>query len=121
MRWVLLVLWAVVAGAQPNGCESGKCHVGVEQMHASPAVHLACTDCHGGRADTTEKAEAHVQPQLRDFWPPSGNAVRSYTALNRESPEFIRFMNPGDLRVANETCGAKGCHLSIVQKVRASL
>jgi hypothetical protein len=41
--------------------------------------------------------------------------------LNRESPEFIRFMNPGDLRVANETCGNKGCHLSIVQKVRTSM
>jgi hypothetical protein len=30
-------------------------------------------------------------------------------------------MNPGDLRVANETCGAKACHLSIVQKVRTSM
>src|SRR5207249_1116214 len=58
---------------------------------------------------------------LRSVWPPSANAVRSYTALNQESAEFIRFMNPGDLRVANETCGSKGCHLTIVNRVRTSM
>ena len=35
----------------------------------------------------------------------------SYTLLNRESPEFVRFVNPGDYRVARESCGA--CHLPI--------
>ena len=33
---------------------------------------------------------------------------RTYTRLLDESPEFIRFVNPGDLRVAKETCGT--CH-----------
>ena len=41
---------------------------------------------------------------------PSGNPVRSYTLLNHESPEFIRFVNPGDLRVAHISCGTAGCH-----------
>ena len=38
-----------------EGCQSAKCHVGIEPMHASSAVHLGCTDCHGGNATSTEK------------------------------------------------------------------
>jgi hypothetical protein len=30
--------------------------------------------------------------------------------LNRESWEFVRFVNPGDLRVAATTCGSASCH-----------
>ena len=30
--------------------------------------------------------------------------------LARESWEFVRFVNPGDLRVAAKTCGSRGCH-----------
>ena len=37
--------------------------------------------------------------------PVPANPVRSYTLLNHESPEFIRFVNPGDLRVAHISCG----------------
>jgi hypothetical protein len=47
------------------------------------------------------------------------HARRTYTLLNRESPEFVRFMNPGDLRVAREACGA--CHLAIIQASERSL
>jgi len=47
----LLLLCTLPAFSQ---CDSAKCHVGIEPMHASPAVHLTCTDCHGGRADTTD-------------------------------------------------------------------
>jgi len=39
------------ARAKSEGCQSAKCHVGIEAMHVSPAVRLGCTDCHGGRAD----------------------------------------------------------------------
>jgi len=38
---------------------------------------------------------------LENAWPSSGNPVRSYTLLNYESPEFVRFVNPGDLRIAH--------------------
>jgi hypothetical protein len=118
MRAALFFLMAGAAWAQ---CDSAKCHVGIEPMHISPAVRLACTDCHGGRADTTEKLAAHVPPRHPEAWPSSANPVRSYTLLNRESPEFVRFINPGDLRVAAESCGAKGCHGAIVAKVKTSL
>ena len=39
--------------------------------------------------------------------------------LNHESPEFIQFVNPGDLRVAEKTCGL--CHADIVHNVGHSM
>ena len=39
--------------------------------------------------------------------------------LNHESPEFIRFMNPGDLRVAQQACGL--CHDEIIRNVDHSM
>ncbi len=103
------------------GCLSSGCHTGIEPMHVSPAVRLGCTDCHGGRADTTDKKTAHVAPRNSRLWPPIGKPVRSHALLNQESPEFVRFLNPGDLRAADQTCGTSGCHTAIVFKVRQSL
>ena len=51
----------------------------------------------------------------------SANPVRSYTLLNHESPEFIRFVNPGDLRVAHLSCGTTSCHADEVLQVRKSM
>ncbi|HEX6159006.1 MAG TPA: hypothetical protein VF111_02500, partial [Thermoanaerobaculia bacterium] len=93
------------ADAKSRGCLT--CHDGIEPMHSSPAVKLGCTDCHGGDANATTKQAAHVQPRL-DIWKSSANPPRTYTKLLDESPEFVRFLNPGDNRVARETCG--GCH-----------
>jgi hypothetical protein len=107
--------------AKSEGCLSAKCHVGIEPMHASPGVLLGCTDCHGGRADTVRKDEAHVAPRYPREWLTSGNPQRSYTLLNRESPEYVRFRNPGDLRAAPQTCGTGGCHAEIVYKVEHSM
>ena len=94
------------ATEKSRGCLT--CHAGIEPMHASPAVKLGCTDCHGGDATATTKEQAHVQPRNPDLWKTSANPPRTYTALLQESPEFVRFLNPGDLRVARETCGT--CH-----------
>jgi hypothetical protein len=125
------------------GCIS--CHTGTDQhtMHANPAVVLGCTDCHGGdvsvlkpkdavykSAATKDQADnqylaamnrAHVNPTFPKAWnyPSSANPESSYTLLNRENKEFVRFINPGDLRVAREACGA--CHLETVQAVERSL
>src|SRR5258706_132011 len=123
------------AEAKSAGCTS--CHVATDRhtMHQNPGVVLGCADCHGGdarvRVSVDLKREdaayrealqrAHVLP--RDprawSWPSSANPERSYTLLNRESPEFVRFVNPGDLRAAREACGA--CHLAIVQASERSL
>ena len=78
-------------------------------MHASPNVKITCVECHGGNASVTTKEQAHVQPRDPATWRTSANPKRTYTKLLDESAEFIRFINPGDLRVAKETCGR--CHM----------
>jgi hypothetical protein len=116
----LLVLLAAAGGAWAQ-CDSAKCHAGIEPMHVSPVVRLTCTDCHGGHSDTTDKLAAHVLPKNRAIWNTAANPPRTYAALNRESAEYVRFINPGDLRVADQNCGNRGCHGPIVAKVRTSL
>jgi hypothetical protein len=54
------------------------------------------------------KAASHVQPLNKEFWKTSANPANSTVLLNHESPEFIQFVNPGDLRVAEKACGL--CH-----------
>ena len=115
------------AQAKTQGCVS--CHSETDRptMHLSAAIVLGCTDCHGGNAevrrpiDTVEgdtdyenaKGEAHVPARYPDAWQHSpANPPRSYTLLNRESPAYVRFVNPGDLRVARQSCGA--CHARII-------
>ncbi|BET25694.1 hypothetical protein RGQ30_11950 [Limnobacter thiooxidans] len=65
--------------------------------------------------------KAHIAPQNEKFWnyPSSANPKRSYAKLNKEHPAYIRFINPGDLRVAREACGS--CHLPIIQAQERSL
>jgi hypothetical protein len=107
------------ANAKSVGCL--ECHHGVEPMHkAEQNVVLGCTDCHGGNPARHLKLEqAHVLPRNPGFWKTSANPPNSNAWLNHESPEFIRFMNPGDLRVAKETCGL--CHGEIVRNVDHSM
>ncbi len=121
--------------AKSMGCVS--CHTASDHttMHVNTGVILGCTDCHGGDAkvvvpqgatakDAGYRAvidSAHVLPRFPKAWnfPSSANPERSYTLLNREAPEFVRFVNPGDYRVARESCGA--CHLGIIQATERSL
>ena len=121
--------------AKSSGCIS--CHTDSDQktMHDVPSVVLGCTDCHGGdpniqasvgMAEQTPeykslRDQAHVQPKYPDTWhyPSSANPKRSYTLLNKESPEYIRFVNPSDYRVARDSCGA--CHLEQIVQAERSL
>ncbi len=107
------------ADIKSKGCVS--CHQGSEKMHASKSVKLGCTDCHGGDPTTRVERLAHVQPRFPEEWKTSANPEQSYTLLNKESPEFIQFMNPSDLRVAPKTCGTANCHEEIVMKVSKSM
>jgi hypothetical protein len=118
-----------------NGCLS--CHTATESttMHPNAAVALGCTDCHGGNANVarvantsstepgyaTTRDRAHVIPRYPREWgfPSSANPQRSYTLLNRENPDYIRFVNPADYRVATESCGA--CHQQIIASAVRSL
>jgi hypothetical protein len=89
-------------------------------MHQAPHVVLGCTDCHGGNpARGLTKGRAHIQPRHPEFWKTSANPPNSNVWLNQESPEFIRFINPGDLRVAKQSCGT--CHDDIINRVDHSM
>ncbi|MCI0681458.1 MAG: hypothetical protein L0Y71_05075 [Gemmataceae bacterium] len=98
-----------------------QCHEGAHDPHYKETLNLGCCDCHGGDPTTTVKEYAHVAPRFRDAWKNSGNPVRSYTLLNHEAPEFIRFVNPGDLRVAHISCGTAGCHGAEVMQNKMSM
>jgi hypothetical protein len=117
------------------GCVS--CHTDSDAatMHATPAVRLGCIDCHGGNATVTgnpglgfthpdfvaARKRAHVLPKYPESWhyPSSANPKRSYALLNKEAPEYVRFVNPSDYRVAREACGA--CHLPVIEAAERSL
>lgn len=123
------------ADAKSAGCLS--CHTTTDNktMHGNPGVQLGCTDCHGGDSSVTlgantakdsrvykdDRDRAHVLPRYPKSWhyPSSANPKRSYTLLNRESSEFVRFVNPSDYRVADKACGA--CHQDIIEASRRSL
>ncbi len=121
--------------AKSAGCKSCHLQSDAQSMHGNPAVRLGCADCHGGNAAVTLAAgipraavqyarameQAHVLPRFPAEWqqPSSANPERSYTLLNRESPEFVRFINPSDFRVARESCGA--CHMDIIEASMRSL
>jgi hypothetical protein len=119
-----------------EGCLS--CHTGIDStnMHGRNVWKIGCADCHGGNpavawtggaaqrpysaAYTKVMQSAHVQPAFPEEWSGSRNPERSYALLNRERLEFVRFINPGDLRVAPQTCGVVGCHPDITARVMTS-
>lgn len=126
------------AKLKSEGCIS--CHTASDRhtMHANPGVVIGCTDCHGGNSSVSRVAsgagsdakhpayrqamdQAHVRPRDEKFWkyPSSANPEQSFAKINKEHPAFVRFINPGDLRVARDACGS--CHLPIVQAQERSL
>jgi hypothetical protein len=118
-----------------RGCVS--CHTKTDSlnMHQDTSVKAACTDCHGGRGDVvvtagaqpgsgpyeTAKKQAHVQPRVPELWKSTANPVRANAEMNRESLDYIRFVNPGDLRAAPRSCGQNGCHTAEVVQVSRSM
>jgi hypothetical protein len=119
------------ADAKSAGCVS--CHTTTDQrsMHAAESVRLGCTDCHGGNVAAKAagspasseyqdaKHRAHVRPKNAAVWKSSANPERSYTALLEEDLDFVRFVNPGDLRAAPTACGP--CHREEVRNVSRSM
>ncbi len=93
---------------------SGGTRVGIEDAH--PAVSLSCTDCHGGDPGASTRADAHVSPGSGDSY------LRDMSSDELDSvvPAYLRFVNPGDLRIADQTCGTFGCHPEHVENVKLS-
>jgi hypothetical protein len=123
------------ADRKSSGCIS--CHGTADEptMHATKSVLLGCTDCHGGDAASavapgtaanspqyaSAKEKAHVRPRDSSLKNRSDLPERLYTRWLRESAEYVKFINPGDLRVAPETCGSTGCHATEVRAVSTSM
>jgi hypothetical protein len=123
------------ADRKSAGCIT--CHVGVDEptMHPTRTVRLGCTDCHGGDAAASLSAgtpknsadyaqvekTAHPQPNDLEFARGLANVPRPYTKWLHENYDYVRFANPGDLRVAAQTCGTAGCHASEVRNVSTSM
>jgi hypothetical protein len=121
--------------SKSEGCTS--CHVASDAptMHVSTAVRLGCSDCHGGDATVmgnpqlarddpayvAARDKAHVLPRYPESWhyPSSANPKLSYALLNREAPDFVRFVNPSDYRIAREACGA--CHMPVIEAAERSI
>lgn len=125
------------AGPEEESAGCVSCHTPTDEptMHPTKTVHLACTDCHGGDSSIAirpgtapnsaeyraAKEKAHVHPRDAAFKDRGNLPERSYTLWLKESAEYIKFVNPGDLRVAPETCGARGCHAAEVRAVSTSM
>src|SRR6266436_2824686 len=123
------------ADGKSSGCIS--CHTSTDEptMHPTKTVHLGCTDCHGGNSSVSvasstapnspeynsAKEKAHVQPRDPAFKNRSALPGRTYTKWLAESAEYVKFVNPGDLRVAPETCGASSCHAAETRAVSTSM
>ncbi len=100
---------------------------------AHPWEPLTCVECHGGEPricdgtlggtdeDPTcdgewvyDKDRAHVLPG------DGPEFLRNLTAaeLDAVDPDYLRFINPGDMRVLESTCGR--CHMDVTFRVRNS-
>lgn len=131
IRLAIAVLAVMAAGcpgddSPAQSCESGSCHglagtsSGIELAHAEPA--LTCTDCHGGDASARNKDDAHVAPAPQFVAERNGYVKNlSVQELDDVDPDYMRFVNPGDYRVAAVGCGASSpaanggnCHQSQV-------
>lgn len=141
-RLLLLLCWLSVACSQTEVVHRSNCEVchlprdendqihGIEEAH--PGVELSCTDCHGGNAwvcDGTlggsdaapscdgewvyDKAQAHVDPDGTAYL--KNLSSEELDAIYANNPDYLRFINPGDLRVQAVTCGK--CHAEAANSV----
>ena len=111
--------------SQGEACLS--CHEGIEKAH--PVVE-SCTDCHGGDGTALKKENAHVPipDNWKSLYDSSGLAKPAPDGFIKNMPpdmldelpvEYVRFINPGDLRAAPQACGE--CHEDIVNNTETSV
>ncbi len=106
----------VVAWASDGSCVG--CHDGCRDPHPGNR-QATCVHCHGGDPTQSTKLLAHPKPSFPEEWATSGNPERPYMLTMEESQAWVQFVNPGDLRVANKTCGP--CHAAETLQVMKSL
>ncbi len=125
---VFVGLLLSVQGCKPgsSGSSCVDCHdppgaaegVGIEDIH--PWLPVSCVDCHGGDSSTASKEGAH--PAI-----PEGIAgpteLRSFSSLELDgvNPDYLRWINPSDYRVIEQTCGLSSCHQAIAETAPTSI
>lgn len=110
--------------------EAGEPH-GIEEAH--PWATLSCTDCHGGHAYVCSgRIDGATSPPTCDGeWryeeelahPSPAGSPRDLRGLSPGQLDdvdaaWLRFVNPGDLRVVSQTCGR--CHTAETAAVKRS-
>ncbi len=119
-----------------HGLASSEGGVGIENSH--PWAYVGCVACHGGsgrdaqdptRQLTKEEAHAHIPHEIAQAGSvsvPTRSAYANYYLAkagveNLEGgKEWLRFVNPGDLRVVDDSCAADACHKGMGETVRRS-
>ncbi|MCC7071533.1 MAG: hypothetical protein IT383_09430, partial [Deltaproteobacteria bacterium] len=120
-----------------HGLATSSTSGGIENPHAWS--YVACVDCHGGvgfdpvdRTRRLSQDEAHVpmpesmRVSVEDYSTPQrdkyGGKYLALAGVERlpGGDEWLRFRNPGDLRVVDNTCSATGCHAGMGETVRRS-
>ena len=95
--------------------EDGTAH-GIEEAHPPvEGYEFTCESCHGGNPGSRKMSAAHVNPGAG-----AQPFIKNLTIgeLDQVSDEYIRFVNPGDLRVAQQSCGSgagNGCHQKLIE------
>jgi hypothetical protein len=133
-----------VTPARQSTCSTSNCHAGAEDMH--PGFALTCVECHGGDDTAGNKTDSHVlRPSTFGEFPLGAGTHTGNDTLLR-GPRVVRdgdpnnddhsdaallayrqFINPGDLLVAQRTCGkdfsrdATQCHGETTDRVIRSL
>lgn len=126
-------------------CHNGSLHndyagPGLENPHPfGTASMLLCTTCHGGNPNGTDVASSHVPPPPeigdREFQERNARAYFNkltlagidkfpdYTVngVQYTSLEYLRFLNPSDLRVTTQAQGCGQCHAGHSDAVAGSL
>ena len=127
-----------------HGLQTAAGGTGIENSHAWS--YVACVDCHGGvgfdPADRTRRLsqdESHVPmpEEMRESQndlatPGRDQYTNRYLALagiellddaatdEHDGLKWLRFRNPGDLRIVEQSCSATGCHSGMGETVRRS-
>jgi len=94
---------------------------GIETAHREANFSAGrCSVCHGGDPTSTKQDTAHVAvpsdwAEIRGLQgrPPAPDGfIRDFAPdqLDRIDRDYLQFINPGDMRVLDRTCGTAGCH-----------
>ena len=113
---------------------------GIENPHPfAGADDLTCTACHGGNGEGADRIESHVPPppEIGDRENQRRNSTAYFNRLTLtgidkfpdyqvdgktySAPDYLQFINPGDLRVVTDARSCGKCHANHADTVSGSV